>query len=59
MTRRIINPSDDDNEETDDPEYWEDGELIAACPWCGGDGSCRHLDDDGNPICAITRKFIP
>lgn len=52
------NPSDDDNDRTDDPEYWEDGEDVLTCPWCGSI-VCGSMDLDGNIICTFTRKMIP
>ncbi len=59
----IINPSDWDNDDTDDPEqweneYWEDGEDIDTCPWCGST-TCSALDVNGQLICRGTGRFIP
>jgi len=62
----IINPSDWDNDDTDDPayweaeaeEYWDDGDPIDACPWCGST-VCGYLDNDGQLTCCVTERFIP
>lgn len=53
----IVNPSDWDNEETDDPDFWEEDE-VEPCPWCGSD-ICAHLDENGILTCCVTKKIIP
>lgn len=66
LLSRFVNPSDRDNDDTDDPDYWEDiadeywddGEHVDTCPWCGSI-FCAHLDNDGQLFCSITKRFIP
>lgn len=62
----FINPSDWDNDMTDDPsyweyeedEYWDDDEHVDTCPWCGSI-FCAFLNKDGQLECCATKRIIP